>query len=931
MTGIYGRSAELDAVGDLLDRVRSGHGGALLVAAEPGLGRTALLHRAADGFTGGGRVVRVRAVAAERGVPHSGVHALLSAAGVRGTADVLRTGLEPDRLAELLRGAAGEARSLLVCVDDAHLWDTPSRAALGFAARRPESLRGVGLLLSVAAHRAQDPEYAGVPVVRLAPLEDRAVAALVDELLDGSACESAGGVAGGGADPAVREELLRELRYEAEGNPALIAAVVEGLTPAQRTGDAPLPRPLADGGVLLRTFGGRLAGLPPETRFTLLLAAAAQEPAPGAAGADAAVVLRAARAAGIGSEALDAAEAAGVVVGRVEGAIRFESALLRRTVLAGAPLSRRRAAHALLAAALGGEDHRLSHLLHLAFAAEGPDASLAAALEEAAKVEGSPLERSWALARAAELGGDGAGRAARLTAAAELAGAAGVPRRARELLAAARQAAHEGVRGRAELVRGTLALYDGPVGDAHAELLVAAELLGPYDPERALAARLAAVEAGWAMGDMAACLAALGGDGGPPARLRGEPGASYDYRLGLYAALCGRLDRAREPLRRVLRRAVGDDDPVRLLRAGAAALVLGDSAAACRAGARALALARARGMATLVPRVLEHLAYAELRGGRHALARAHARQGLRGAHRAGLGNVVAHQHAVLALVASVEGDAGAVAHHVGHALAIARPHGLAQAATLAEWAAARADLGRGRVAEAAARLGPLVRPGPRRGHFGVRMLAVPCFVEAAVPAGLCEDARAAAEEFAVWAALGADAQAPAQLARCRALLAPESEEADVVFREALRRHEEAGGDFETARTLLLYGKWLRRRRRPREARGRLRDALVAFERCGARPWAEQTRAELRATGEALGSRREPDGVLPVLTPQQLRIARCVAEGATNREVAAWLSISPRTVDHHLRNVFALLQVRSRVELSRLMDRADGTGAADRLV
>jgi DNA-binding CsgD family transcriptional regulator/tetratricopeptide (TPR) repeat protein len=526
-----------------------------------------------------------------------------------------------------------------------------------------------------------------------------------------------------------------------------------------------------------------------------------------------------------------------------------------------------------------------------------------------------------ALARAAELTADEGVRAARSTAAAEFAGLAGRPHRAREMLAAGRGAADAAVRGRAELLRGTLALDDGPVGDAHAMLRVAAATLGPHDPERALAARLSMADAAWAMGDVPACLAALAGD-----RLPGEPALAHDYRTGLRAALGARLEEAREPLRRVLARGTDQDDPVWLLRAGGAALVLGDSAAACRIHARALALARTRGLVALLPRVLEHLAYAELRAGRHARARAHAQEGLRRALRAGTRNTVAHQHAILALVASVEGDAGAVAGHAGHALAVARPHGLAQAATLAEWAAARADLGRGRADDAAARLRPLVRPGPHCGHFGVRMLAVPCFVEAAVPAGQDDDARAAAEAFAGWAAQGVDPQAPAQLARCRALLAGPAE-AEALYAEALDRHEEAGGDFERGRTLLLYGKWLRRRRRPLEARGRLRDALVAFERSGAHPWAEQTRAELRATGEASGPRHEPVALLPGLTPQQLRIARCVAEGATNREVAARLSISPRTVDHHLRNVFALLQVRSRVELSRLMDRAERSGGA----
>ncbi|MBT2490782.1 AAA family ATPase [Streptomyces sp. ISL-96] len=906
---LYGRRGELEAVAALSDRLRTGRGGALLFAAEPGFGRTALLRRAAGDFEAG-PVLHTRAVPAESRLPYSGLHALLCAAGdvlSAAPAGLLSSGLGPADLLELLRGRTA-GRPLLVCVDDAHLWDDRSRAALGFAARRADALRGVGLLLSVTGDRAQDPDFAGLPVVHLGPLPERAARDLLHELA-GKKTER--------TDPAVREALL----HEAEGNPALLEALVRRLSPAQLSGHAPPPRPLADGDTLLRTVGDRPAALPPDTAFVLLLAAAAQEQTPEAAGADAALVLRAARAAGIGPEALDADEAGGVA--RSDGdVIRFHSSLLRRAVHAGATPARRRAAHQLLATVLAGDRCRLPRLLHRALAADGPDPRLAADLAAAADAPDPwipGLQRSLAFARAAELTTtDDDARMSRMTAAAEQARLAGHPHRARELLAAARAGTvHNAVRGRAELVAGALALGDGPAGDAYGALLVAAGLLGPYDQERALDARLGALEAAWAAGDVPACVAAL--DGGD----QGRDVAVHDYRAGMLAALDARPEAARAPLRRVLERAATDDDPVRLLRAGAAALVLGDIAAACALNARGLAVGRARELVALVPRFLEHLAYAELRAGRHARAGAHAREGLRAAHRAGRRNCVAHQHAILAMVASVEGDAAAVAGHVTEAMAIAGPHGLVQAATLAEWASARADLGRGRAYEAAARLGPLVREGPRRGHFAVRMLAVPCFVEAAALAGQPDDAHAPVREFAGWAARGGDPQAPALLARCRALLAG-PEQAESLYAHALARHELADGDFEWARTQLLYGKWLRRRRRPREARGRLRDALVAFERSEARTWVEQTRAELRATGDMAGG--EPAGALSCLTPQQLRIAHCVAEGATNREVALRLSVSPRTVDHHLRNVFSLLGVRSRVELSRLVDRAEIKGA-----
>ncbi|MFJ7271413.1 LuxR C-terminal-related transcriptional regulator [Streptomyces sp. NPDC099050] len=928
---IYGRTAELAAVAALSDRLRPRQGGALLLVAEPGLGRSALLAWAGDEFRLG-PVLRPRPLTGEPR-PYDGMRALLCAAAERrgsapppaafgavrpaGPPELHRlTGLpELPELPELLRQYVPEEEPLLVCVDDVHLWDAPSRALLGSAARRPDPARPIGILLSVAEHRSDDPDIAGLPVVRFGPLDDCAATALLRDLT------------GGVLDPSVRSELLSE----AEGNPAVLTALAQRLTPDQLGGHRPLPRPLVDGGSLWATFGGRLAPLPSATRQFLLLAAAAHEPDPDAAGADAALVLRAARAAGLGPAAPDPAEAARLV--HHDGdRITFTGSLLRRTVYTAAPSSQRRAAHALLASAIDADRHRLRHLLHLALAAQGPDAALAAGLV-AASAPGTPtsgMERSAALSRAAELTNQEDVRTARLTAAADYARLAGHTRRARRLLAATREGASpDTVHGRTELVRGSMALRDGPVGDAYQALLMAAERLDPSDAEAALEARMEAMDAAWAAGDPVACLAALAE---PPA-LTGAPRPSppqdprrdySDYRAGLRTALDGHPAEAAPPLRRVLDRARDDDDPVRLMRAGVAALVLGDIPAACRANARALAVSRSRGLASLTPRILEHLAYAELRAGQHARAGSHAQEGLRAAHRAGQRNIAAGQHAILALVASVEDDAAAVAAHAGAAVEIARPHGLLQAVTLAEWASARADLCRGRPFEAAARLGPLTRPGPGRGHFAVRMLALPCFVEAAVRSGASAEARVAVEEFARWTAQGVDPQAPAQLARCRALVAPPDDTADALFALALTRHQAVHGDFERARTQLLYGKWLRRRRRPAEAKNRLRDALVAFEHCGAPAWAEQTRGELRATGDTPAP--VPAGGLAVLTPQQLRIARRVAEGATNREVALSLSVSPRTVDHHLRNVFALLGVRSRTELSRLVDRAERDGA-----
>ncbi|NUV51562.1 LuxR family transcriptional regulator [Streptomyces coelicolor] len=416
--------------------------------------------------------------------------------------------------------------------------------------------------------------------------------------------------------------------------------------------------------------------------------------------------------------------------------------------------------------------------------------------------------------------------------------------------------------------------------------------------------------------------------GAPPTMSPPDGDPSRDHRDGMRAVLLARFDLAATPLRRVVDNGLHGSDPDHLLRSAAAALMLGDVTSARRAGARALAAARTTGSAALEPRALEYLAYAELRAGRHQLARTHAEEGLRAAERTGQRNTAAHHHAVLALAASIEGEADLVAEHAEAALRTARRHGLAQAATLAHWAVARADLGAGRPREAAQRLGPLVRPGARRGHFAVWMLAVPCFVEAAASAGRPQHAEAVVEDFVLWAACGADPQAPSQLLRCRALLAgPDT--ADELYLRALDRHDDTAGDFERARTELLYGKWLRRRRRLREARARLEEARLGFERCGAPLWAQQAVAELRAGGatpNAAPAASVGAGDLARLTPQQMRIARYVAAGATNREVALSLSVSTRTVDYHLRNVFATLGLRSRVELVRLVEQEEKTGA-----
>jgi DNA-binding CsgD family transcriptional regulator len=170
------------------------------------------------------------------------------------------------------------------------------------------------------------------------------------------------------------------------------------------------------------------------------------------------------------------------------------------------------------------------------------------------------------------------------------------------------------------------------------------------------------------------------------------------------------------------------------------------------------------------------------------------------------------------------------------------------------------------------------------------------------------------ERFAVfeaWALAAPTGAHRALLARCQALLGKRPPEE--AFAESME-HAPAVPPFQRARTELLYGEWLRRARRRTDARGHLRTALETFRALGAVPWAERAEAELRATGET--ARKREISAAQQLTPQELQIAGLVTGGLTNKEIAAQLFLSPRTVDYHLRKVFTKLGIGSRADLIR---------------
>ena len=228
-------------------------------------------------------------------------------------------------------------------------------------------------------------------------------------------------------------------------------------------------------------------------------------------------------------------------------------------------------------------------------------------------------------------------------------------------------------------------------------------------------------------------------------------------------------------------------------------------------------------------------------------------------------------------------------------------------------------LGRGRPEEAIGPLEEATRIDAEQGWCdpAVPPHHAPDLVEALFRAGRPDAAVEILDGFEAEARRTGRAAPLAAAARCRGLLAP-AEAFDEPFAAALELHADDPSPLEAGRTRLLYGERLRRAGRRIESRELLRPALAAFETLGAVPWVERAAEELRATGESV-RRRDPTAV-DELTPHELQVALVVAGGATNREAAARLFLSPKTIEFHLGRIFRKLGVRSRTELAQAMAR-----------
>ncbi|WP_410876538.1 AAA family ATPase [Nocardia sp. A7] len=936
---LHGRETEQARIDDLLSGARAGRSGALVLRGEAGIGKTALLdYAAAQGIP----TVRSAGIESEAELPFAALHLLV------------RPGMElvgnlPSRQRDALEAAFGlgedapadrmliglavltllaeEATQgpLLCLIDDAHWLDQATAEALLFAARRLEA-EGVVMLFATRSG-PQDFPAPGLTELALSGLRPDASAALLDA---GTTPLS----------PAVRYRLL----VESGGNPLALlelpAVVGEGSV------DDANPLPLTQR--LQLAFHGRVTRLPVATRTVLLVAAAA-------GAADLAPILRAAAGLGASLRDLQPAQDAGMI-GTDGQVLTWHHPLMRSAVYQGAALTDRLAAHRALADALTDADTADLRAWHLASAATGPDENTATALERTADRARRRHGLHAAVAaydRAAALSIDTNARVRRLVLAAESATEAGLTDRAERLAERAaslssdirkpevevaaddratggpkgqatspggrepfsstgvvgEQVVRAGVGGhgfelRLDLVRAQAEFAGGKPGSAHRRLMAAAVAVRETDPRGAARILTKAVHTAWYLGpdeldEVAAVLATL--------RLVEDDPATPIVRYLTGSVAGQRVADLRDTA--AAAQAGGADSPADLVQLCGSGLVVGQDEQVEELAGELIGQGREQGRIGLLAPLLFFRSEGLLFGGRPKESRIAAEEGLRIARDIGQVQWVSQIHAFLAYLAALQGDSASCSDHAERAVAEEFGGPGAVGASWAHAAVALLALGEGRLEQARTELAHMTVEPARHHVIGLRTL--PDQIEVAVRLGATDRACEALDRLTHWSRRAGQDWIAALAARGRALVADGSD-AEQHFRSALA----ANRPFDEARTRLLYGEWLRRDKRKVDARTQLEQAMALFDRLDATPWSERARTELGALGVGTGVRAS-GGPLSSLTPQESQIVRLAAQGLSNREIAARLFLSHRTVGHHLYKAYPKLGVLSRGELSAL--------------
>jgi DNA-binding CsgD family transcriptional regulator len=914
---LLGRREECETLGRLLAAACGGSSVALMLRGEPGIGKTALLAHTARGAADM-RVVQVSAVQSEQELEFAALHQLLvpflgaldrlpePQREALASAFGLVAGAPPDQFlvgtaAWTMITEAALEQPVLCIVDDAQWLDKASADALGFVARRL-SADPVAMLLAIR-NDEQQPAFEGLAELPLAGLPDDAA----QDLLASA------------AEPGRKldEAVARRIRAATAGHPLALIELSRRLSAAELEGTLPLPEPLPVGERLESAFLHRVRAFPPAARSLLLLAAAEPSGEPG-------LLWRAAQRLGVGARAADTPGLEEVL--RFEPYVSFRHPLMRSALYYGAAASERRRAHEALAAASASARDPDRRAWHLAAAASGTDEQLASELARAAgraRARGDWGRCAAFLERAAMLTPDRATRATRTLATAEARLNAGDLGVAAALVERAGPHLDDPLsRLRAERLRGAVRIVLGKPAEASPILLDAATELQRLHPGHAWETLLEAFEAALAAGRFARGA----GVAEVLQAVRAAPHPSRATAAGLaldgFAALDEHKDRVgiarlREAMavagaQQVLGPGGEDREQLRLVYiAPLAAYESLDDAALHATCARAVAKARRHGSPTGLAWALGLLSYSEALAGRFAVAETATAEARRLMAATGVADDLRTGISELTVLAWRGRESAA------RTLAAARLREATQAGYgfvigFTAIALTVLELGAGNYQAALRHAMDSSQEG-----MPAEIELLPELVEAAARCGAVREATAALDKFALRARAAGTPWALGMLSRSAALLAPD-DDAEDLYRRAIEHLGRSRIVPQLGRAYLIYGEWLRRRHRRRDARAALYSACDILDSIGAEAFAGRARAELLATGEHV-SKRGAAAVFTQLTPQELQIAGLASTGASNQEIASQLFISANTVAYHLRKVFRKLQVTNRAALARHLE------------
>ncbi|WP_344236879.1 helix-turn-helix transcriptional regulator [Kribbella hippodromi] len=934
---LIGRAAERRVIEQLIAGARVGAAGVLLVTGEPGIGKTTLLDEAAALATGL-HVLRARGTEAERELPfgallqllrpalphlsripsaqQSALSSALALGSATGAGGADRFGVGAATLSLLCRYA--EDAPLVLIIDDAHQLDRPSAEALLFAARRLVA-DPIVMLISVRANEPH-PFEADLPQLQLGGIPLEAARQLMWQLPG---------------------ELVEQLHRSVAGNPLALLELADDPDRLQRVPPGvplPVPTMLAEG------FAARASQLTPDARAALLVAAIDE--------CELGAVTRVCEELGVDVAALAEAEAVGLIAVR-DGEVLFRHPLVRSAIYTTAAPAERRTAHAAVARTTPDPDRRAWHLSEAVLGADDEVAAGLVVAAEHAAARGAHAVAATAYERAGRLSQGPQDRARRLVAAGAAAWSAGLPERAQALLddALALQPPVE-VGLWAQEIRGDIEVKCGSPRRAR-DLLVAAAA-DCDDPDVATGLLADAVGACFRMCDTAAGLEAayeldrllpdvqrpglrvvgllaggvakiLAGHGGPTQLHEAIALATPDQPNGAVARatsdqLSGGALATPDQLSGAVARASLD-------QSGGAALsaqlgrdsrwelwVLLGALCLREAGPRRTLRQQAMldrpgqvAMASL-PELLFVVGRDDATTDRWADAEASYDEAIHLARETGQTAVLAMNLAGMAWLWSHQGRAECQ-ELAAECLRICTDREIRLGTVWSLFALGDLELGRGDPVSALPQYEHLVDVLAEYGIRDPDLSPVPELVEVYVRMGRVDDAQRVAQQHFELAAAKGQPWSLARAARARGVAGDSEQD----FLLALHHHEETLDVFELARTRLAYGAWLRRVRRRVDARTQLRLAVEGFDALGAPGWADQAAAELKATGET--ARRRVPSTADELTPQERQIALLLVDGRSIRETAARLFLSPKTVEYHLRKVYAKLGIHSRTELA----------------